>query len=211
MRRAVLLVAILGVLLVTAGWYLLVISPTNERIADAEDQLDAAQGEHLQLETQLKRLQRIQENQLLYVEALGALEAQIPPTPQTAALVDGLDVLAGATGVVFEGVTMGFPDAIEGADYFRIPMSILIEGQYFEILGYVYGLEDMPRIVVTQNVALSPATDDDGFTILRVVINAETYTSADLDIPIPEGFQSPDEETTGDGSSDGTSEDGGDE
>ncbi|HEY5578419.1 MAG TPA: type 4a pilus biogenesis protein PilO, partial [Acidimicrobiia bacterium] len=170
MRRPVLLLVVLGALVVTIGWYLLFISSSNNEIAEANDQLELAQDEELRLETQLKRLQRIQENQLLYVEALGAVEAGIPPTPQEAALLDDLAALEAEAGVVLDGVTLSLPQALEGQDYLVIPLSLVIEGQYFEVLGFVYGLEDLDRIVVIKSVTISSSEDEDGFTILRVNI-----------------------------------------
>ncbi len=180
MRRPGLLLGILGALAVTAAWYLAFFSPVNQDIGESNDQLEGAQDEELRLETQLKRLQRIQENQLLYVEALGAVEAAVPPTPQEAALLDDLAGLELESGVVLEGVTLSFPQDVEGRDYSVIPMSVAVEGQYFEILGFLYGLEDLARIVVIRNVNLSSSENEDGFTVLRVNVGAEAYTTSAL-------------------------------
>jgi Tfp pilus assembly protein PilO len=199
MRRGVTLIAVLVTVLVTGGWYLVTISPTNVRLAETNDQLEAAKNDQLRLETQLKRFQRIQENQLLYVEALAGIEAAVPPTPQQAALLDDLSRLEAETGVLMSGVTQAFPQEIEGQDYRAIPINIIIEGQYFEVLGFVYGLEDLPRIVVIKSISMSSSRDDEGFTILRVNIDAETYTSGDVTVPAPpEGAEEP-----ADGSSEG--------
>ncbi|MFQ5966288.1 MAG: type 4a pilus biogenesis protein PilO [Acidimicrobiia bacterium] len=206
MNRTAILIGALAVILVTGLWYVVFLSSVNDDIASAQDELSEAQNEELRLESQLKRLQRIQENQLLYVEALGTVETAVPPTPQEAALLDALTVLETESGVVLEGVTLSFPQDIEGEDYSVIPMSMVIEGQYFEVLGFVYGLEDLDRIVVIKNVTISTSENDDGFTILRVNIVAEAYTTSPLILPEPSEGEQPEE-----GAATTTTEPGGEE
>ena len=194
-------------ILITGAWYVLFLSSINDDIAMAEDQLEQAENEELRLETQLKRLQRIQENQLLYVEALGAVETAVPPTPREAALLDELTVLETESGVVLEGVTLSFPQDVEDEDYSVIPMSLVIQGQYFEVLGFVYGLEDLARIVVIKSVTISTNENDEGFTILRANVTAEAYTTSPLTLPEPASSEESDggtEATTTTEATDGT-------
>ena len=176
----------LGILLVTALWWLFVISPTNTKIADAQDQLASAEDNEVLLLTQLSRLKKIQESELTYRSAIGALDAAIPPTPQMPALIETLAELAEASGVEWEAGTYGNPVQVEGEDYFEIPVSLTVQGQFFEVLGYLYGIADVERIVRVDAVSLSPQEDDDGFTIENVSISAVTFTTGDVVLPAPE-------------------------
>lgn len=186
MKRTSLVFGILGFVLVTALWWLFVISPTNTRIADAQDGLESAQDNQVLLQTQLMRLKKIQENELTYRSAIGALEAAIPPTPQMPALIDVLAELAVDSGVQWESGTYGNPVEVEGEDYFAIPVNLSVNGQFFEVLGYLYGIADLERIVRIDAVSLTPQEDDDGFTIENVSISAVTFTTGDVVLPAPE-------------------------
>ena len=186
MRRTGLILGALGILLVTALWWLFVISPTNTKIADAQDQLASAEDNEVLLLTQLSRLKKIQESELTYRSAIGALDAAIPPTPQMPALIETLAELAEASGVEWEAGTYGNPVEVEDEDYFEIPVSLTVQGQFFEVLGYLYGIADLERIVRVDAVSLSPQEDDDGFTIENVSISAVTFTTGDVVLPAPE-------------------------
>ena len=186
MKRTSLILGLLGVFLVTALWWFFVISPTNSKISDAEDQLVSAEDNQVLLQTQLMRLKKIQENELTYRSAIGALEAAIPPTPQMPALIDVLAQLAEDSGVQWQSGTYGNPVEVEGEDYFEIPVNLSVQGQFFEVLGYLYGIADLERIVRIDAVSLSPEQDEDGFTIENVSISAVTFTTGDVVLPAPE-------------------------
>ncbi|HKZ29157.1 MAG TPA: type 4a pilus biogenesis protein PilO [Acidimicrobiia bacterium] len=186
MRRSGLILGVLGMLLVTALWWFFVISPTNAKISDVRDELQSAEDNEVLLRTQLSRLKKIQENELTYRSAIGALEAAIPPTPQMPALIDTLAELAEASGVQWDSGTYGNPGEVEGEDYFEIPLSLTVQGQFFEVLGYLYGIADLERIVRIDAVSLSPTQDDNGFTIETVSISAVTFTTGDVVLPAPE-------------------------
>jgi type IV pilus assembly protein PilO len=183
-------------LLLTAGWWFLLISPVNERVADAQDQLAAAENDELQLLAQRRTLQTVEDNMLEYLAALGDLEASIPPTPQTAALIDDLSVLADETGIDWRAGSYGQPQAIDSG-VFEIPLAISVEGQFFEVLGYLYGMADLERLVRIDSLSISPAQDEQGFTILNVAISAKAYTSSDLGLPVTEEIPPPEDGAPG--------------
>jgi type IV pilus assembly protein PilO len=199
-KRTGLILGLLGVVLVTALWWFFVISPTNTKIADAEDQLQSAVDNEVLLRTQLARLKKIQDNELTYRSAIGALDAAIPHSPQMPALIDTLSELAEDSGVIWQAGTYGNPVEVEGEDYFEIPINLTVQGQFFEVLGYLYGISDLERIVRIDAVALSPTEDDDGFIIEDVSIAAVTFTTGNVVLPQPdEPEPTTTTTTTGDG------------
>ena len=193
MSRPLILVGGLLAVLMTAGWWFLAVSPVNERVSIAEEQLVQAENEEATLAAQRRSLQQVEDNMLEYLAALGELENSIPPTPQAAALIDSLAVLAGETGVVWSNGSYGQPQDVDGA-YFEIPISITITGQFFEVLGYLYGMAELDRLVRIESVSIVPAADEQGFTVLNVSISANAYTSSDVILPnAPEGEIPPEE------------------
>jgi len=157
--------------------------PINGRITDAQDALQTAKDQELTLRTKLARLQKIQDAELTYISAIGALEAQIPATPQMAALIDDLTDLAKQTSVDWQGLTSGVPAPVPDTDYYQIPISLRIRGQFFEVLGYLYGIADMERVVRIDGVDVSPDQDPEtNATVLEVTLTAEAFTTSDLAI-----------------------------
>ena len=187
MNRIVILLSMLGVLLVKVGWYLLLVKPTQERITEAEDLVVEAEDRELLLRAQRAGLQKVEDNMLAYLAAIGELDRSIPSSPQTASLIDDLSALAAETGVVWESGAYGNPTEVEGQEYLEIPVNVEIEGQFFEVLGYLYGIADMDRLIRVESVGISPTQDDSGFTILKVPIAAKAFTSTDVAIPTVDG------------------------
>ncbi len=182
MNRSFLLIGGLLTLLLTAAWWFLLVSPVNGRVVDAEDAIMQAEDEEIQLRAQRQSLQRVEDNTLEYLTAIGELENSIPPTPQAAALIDDLSVLADETGDDWSAGSYGLPNEVDGG-YFEVPLSISIKGQFFEVLGYLYGMAELNRLVRIDSVSVSPSQDEQGFTILNVAISAKAYTSSDVLLP----------------------------
>ncbi len=181
MRRAILF-AIPAVLAITALWFFFVFQPANTRIEEANTQLEAEKQQETLLRTQLRQLQRVQENELAYLSAIGVLEAAIPPTPQMPVLIDDLSQLAFDSGVIWDGATYGNPTEVEGADYLEIPFTLQVRGQYFELLGYLYGIEDLDRLVRLESININPV-DEEGFTVLSVSLTATAFTTSSILVP----------------------------
>lgn len=182
MKRTGLIFGLLGLLLITAVWYLFALKPVNEKIHDTEAELQTEQESEVLLRTRLSRLKKIKDNELSYISAIGALEAQIPPTPQTPALIDDLSALADQAGVEWLGFNLGNPAAVEAEDVFEIPITLRIKGQFFEVLGYLYGVSDLERLVRVDGIQVAPA-EEDGFTMLTVTVNAKAFTTSDIVVP----------------------------
>lgn len=194
MSRNVLLLSILGALLVTAGWYMLLVRPIQDRIVETETEIDAESDKEFRLTSQRAARQKIEDNMLSYLSAIAEIERSIPPTAQTATLIDDLSVLATETGVEWQSGSYGNPTVVEGEGYLEIAVDVTIRGQFFEMLGYLYGIADLDRLIRIDSISISPSQDEDGFTILVVAISAKAFTSADVVIPIVEGEDLPPDE-----------------
>jgi type IV pilus assembly protein PilO len=182
MRRGPLIIGILVTLLLTAAWWFFLVSPQRERAQLAEDEREQAEQEEFLLRTELAALEKIQDNELRYRAALAELEAAIPDTPQTATLIDDLSELADDTGVAWVSGTYGDPVEIEGEDYLEIPLTIVIEGQFFEVLGYLYGTAELERIVRLDSVAIAPQQEET-INLLTVNLSGRAFTTSGAGLP----------------------------
>ena len=178
MRR--LLVIVLVTLLIAVAWYFFVVGPINERKDIAQTDLETAQSEEFTLRTTLSRLQKIEENQLEYATAIGQLETAIPPTPRLAELIDDLSFLADENGIVLESVSFSPPALAQETDIFGIGVALTINGQFFEILGFLYGSAELERVMTIESLAMTPTSDDAGFHTMTATIAGSVYTTSDI-------------------------------
>lgn len=156
MSRRGIALAILGALLVAAVWWVFFISPRNSDISELDDQIATAQDEEVILRAELKQLQDIAASELTYRSAIGQLEASIPEDPDIADFIESLNLLAAETGVDLASVSQAEPVLIGGGTFYEIGISLSLDGQYFEVLGFLFGLSDLERLVVVNGVSLSP-------------------------------------------------------
>lgn len=192
--RRVLLFGVLIAILLAVGWFFLLIRPIQADIADAQDQLETAQQQELILQTELNRLRRIKDAELQYTTAVSELNTAIPPTPELGSLIDQLEILAEASGVTWRNASYTNPGEESDAGFREIGVNISVEGQYFQILGYLYGIADLDRLVRVDGLNVASSLSADGFTVLTTTINATAFTTGPVVIPTPEELIDPAED-----------------
>lgn len=160
MRRPGVLLGVLGVIVVTVLWFLFFLSPRNDDIEQAEQALASAQDQEQILRTQIANLEDISEQQFSYQVAIQEMEASIPIDPELDAFIEDLTFLAERSGVDLVAVAANPPAPViaeDAADFFEVEVTLALEGQFFELLGFLYGLEEMERLVRVDNMALNPS------------------------------------------------------
>lgn len=179
MRRWVLLALLLAVLL-AAGWWFLLIAPRNARIAEEQDNLRAAQQQEVTLRTQITQLQEIRESEVEYLAGIGKLEALIPEQPLLDEFIDELFALTEATGVELSELSPAVPLVVVGSELRQIEVEAAVHGEFFEVLGFLFGLNDMERLVRVDAISMLSTQDDQGATVLSVGLTMRLFTLSDL-------------------------------
>ena len=183
MRRVGVLAMLVG-LLVTAAWWMFLISPRNGQIADYQDDLVVAQDTEQRLRVQIRQLQEIRDREVEYLAALSQLESLIPDRPLLDEFIEQIFTLTNDTGVELLSLAPALPLALEeGADLREIVISSQIDGQFFEILGFLFGLNEMDRLVRVDGISMS-SSEIEGETRLSVGIEMRLFTLADLIPPL---------------------------
>ncbi|WKZ82816.1 MAG: type 4a pilus biogenesis protein PilO [Acidimicrobiia bacterium] len=177
-----LLLAVLGVLLITVLWWMFLISPRNGEIADLERETFAAVDTEQRLRVQIVQLEEISESEDEYVEALDSLAALIPTEPELDEFIEDIDALAQATSVDLLTLAPSTPAApvSETSTLRDILVSCEIEGEFFEILGFLFGLTDMERLVRVDAVSLSSSESETGAIIISAGLELRLFTLSGL-------------------------------
>jgi Tfp pilus assembly protein PilO len=190
MRRIGLLV-VLGMLLLTAAWWMFLVSPRNSRIAELGDELVVAQDTEQRLRVQVRQLEEIRDREVEYLAALGQLESLIPERPLLDEFIEKIFALTNDTGVELQALVPAFPAVLEdGTDLRQIAITAQLEGEFFEVLGFLFGLNELDRLVRVDAISVASSVDPSGVTLLAVGIQMKLFTLADLlppldDIVIP--------------------------
>lgn len=199
MRRA-LLIALPLMLLVGAGFYFLLWNPMGEEIAVQEQELATLKVQENALSQRLRELNRVNERLPEYDRANANMLLSIPATPQIDALTDELSLLADRANVEWQAVSFSTPGEQSGTGVREVALAMSVTGQYFEVLGYLYGLAEMDRLVRIDAIDIGPDLDSEtGVNTLSVTINAVAYTTGAIVVPLPPEVADPDipvDETT---------------
>jgi Tfp pilus assembly protein PilO len=179
MRRWVLLGILLAVLL-AVGWWFLLISPRNAQIAEERDNLETSRQREVTLRGQVAQLQEIRDSEVEYLAGIGKMEALIPDEPLLEEFIDQIFALTEATGVQLKELTPALPLAAEGSELRAIEVEALVEGEFFEVLGFLFGLNDMERLVRVDAVNLAGRQDEQGATVLSAGLTMRLFTLSDL-------------------------------
>jgi Tfp pilus assembly protein PilO len=180
MRRLSLIV-VLAVLLVTVAWWFFLIGPRNAKIGDLEDQYTAAVDTEQRLRVQIRQLQDIRDREVEYAAAVGRLDSLIPERPHLEEFIEQVHALALSTGVELQTLTPALPEVVgEGSELRHISVSVQVEGEFFEILGFLFGLSDMERLVRVDAVALASSAEEGVGTVLSAGIELRLFTMTDL-------------------------------
>lgn len=194
MRRVGLL-AILAAVLVTAAWWMFLISPRNAQISDHQDDLVVAQDTEQRLRVQIRQLQEIRDREVEYLAAITQLEALIPDQPLLDEFIEEIFALTNETGIDLQSMAPSLPALTEeGADLREIVISVQIEGEFFEVLGFLFGLNEMERLVRVDGIAVTSSAAG-AETILSVGLEIRLFTLADL-IPPLDDIEIPGDTTT---------------
>lgn len=203
MSRRALGIGALGAVLVLVLWYMLLWSPANGDVQDAKDRREAAEEQADRLRTEIQRLRAAQQNEPAQRARLETLRAGIPddanlaqfildtndaavragiefisvaPSPPAAAAAPVAAAAATATTTTVPGGTATGGAASAPAE---IRISLQIQGGYFQVLDFLNRLDQMPRIVVTDNLSVTA----DATGRLSATLAARMFTRA-----IPPGF-----------------------
>ncbi len=199
MRRWVIFGVLLALLLAVV-WWLFFISPRNTRIAQADDDLQVAQDQQMALSAQVAQLRAIRDSEVEYLAGIGEMETLIPEEPRLDEFIEDIYALCGTTGVELLNLAPAMPTLMTGSSLRQITVAVTIDGDFFEVLGFLFGVMDMDRLVRVDAIAVSSGQDETGATSLSASLSVRLFTLADL---VPTTVPADGETGTTEGTTDG--------
>lgn len=164
MTRTTIALIVVAVLVLTGLWWFLVVGGVDDRVEDARLRGQDLELQRASVELQVLRLQEAAEASGAYARALDEIAVSVPETPAMDLFIEDLHALAGRTGVDILAIGASEPRPYIGepaVEVLVIELDIAMEAQFFEMLGFLFALEDFERLVVVDALSVNPGGGED--------------------------------------------------
>jgi Tfp pilus assembly protein PilO len=168
--RTRLVLAVVGVVLVLLLFFVFFIRPRQSELKQIRADIEAEEAQTLSLQSELARLQDLQENAPRLQAELATIRGYVPNDDQVPNFIFQVQDAANAAGVDFVSITPELPKPPpEGAPLAEVRAQLGAGGGYFAIQDFVRRLHGLDRAVRLDNIALDaaeePGTGDVSITL----------------------------------------------
>ncbi|MPZ74709.1 MAG: hypothetical protein GEU74_16100 [Nitriliruptorales bacterium] len=169
MRMTPPIVGILVAAVLTVAFWFLLYKPASDEEQAVRDEIAGLEGQQATLRNELAQLQGIQDREVEIRAALARLEELVPAGVAQPAAIRQLQRGADASGAEIGSVTFGLPGlptsaegtappdtGTEGTTLADIPVTMVVEGGYFQVVDFLRRLEvEVPRAVLVDSVSIA--------------------------------------------------------
>jgi Tfp pilus assembly protein PilO len=155
--------------LVLAAFFFLFIKPRQNELGEVKDDVEAEQTRTVQLRSELRRLQALQENAPELEAELARFREFVPRNHEVPNFIFLVQEAADEAGVDFVNITPELPKAPpEGAPVAEVRATIGAGGGYFSIQDFMRRLYDLDRALRVDSVTMTGEEEETGETTLTL-------------------------------------------
>ena len=184
MKSRTITVSVLVAVVVIALWWVFAYSPARSEASKVSADVDTAKAESRTLETQNKQLEDLKAKAPQIQAELDRLSNAVPEDAHLASFIQQANQIATATGVKWASVAPTEPAPTGSAG--TIALTISVSGDYYQVLDYINQLENMPRLVVVDQISLTSATDVNGAATVSAALTGRIFTQGAAVAPTPD-------------------------
>jgi Tfp pilus assembly protein PilO len=156
MRSRVAIVGVLFTVVILLIWNLLIFAPKGRDLSEAKKDVRAAQDIEVTLHQSLTRLQEISKNGPDIAAKLDRLSAAVPTAADLDGFILSANQIAVQSGIDWLSVSPSVAQAgTTGPSV--IPLTMSIQGGFFQVLDYLNRLEDLGRLVIVDAINTTSA------------------------------------------------------
>ena len=161
MKSKNLIVGAIAGVLVLALWYVFLLSPINSQKSKAHKATVAAQKDLQAAQAHLSQLHDLQARSKQIDRQVAKLRAAVPVNPAISTFIRQANQIADETQVAWQSVTPTQSAAAVGAVLGPTPvgLGIQVKGGVHEVLDYIDHLMALPRVVVIDQIQVTPGSD----------------------------------------------------
>lgn len=191
MKRRSVIIAVVVALLATGGWWFLLYTPKDEHLAQVEIEIDGLLAQQQQLRNEITQLRQVEADEENLRADLARLDDYIPHGPAQPSVIRQFQTSADAAAVEITSLTFGDPVAVvdaparPGSDLTlaEIPVSMVVEGSYFQVVDFFRRLEvEIPRAVLVEAITMGEGADS--FPQLATTWNGSVFAEVPI-IAVP--------------------------
>ncbi|MEM9166694.1 MAG: type 4a pilus biogenesis protein PilO [Planctomycetota bacterium] len=165
-RELVLLITLMALPLSS---YWLVFRPNNEKIEQAEREIEHKKAMLDKLQTVTARSETLEEATVQIESGIEAIEARLPNDREIGQVVRRVSQLAVDSGLAQPGMIARPP--VRGTLYMEQPIEMTLTGDFRGFYEFLLALEQMPRITRMPDMAVERAKDEDGHLTAEFTLN----------------------------------------
>jgi Tfp pilus assembly protein PilO len=162
MKTKNLMVSVLVGVLVVALWWTMLLKPTRAKVAKAKTDTQTQEDKLAPLERQLAQARQDASHAAELKAQFQSLQHALPDTPALSAFIRDANSIASASGVQWQSVTHATPAPGGPGGVLSITVGMQVQGTYGQIIDYLGRLASMKRLMVVDNLQLSPSTSTAG-------------------------------------------------
>jgi len=174
--RQMRLLGVLIVVLAAAGLYLYVYSPQQRRHERLKADLDMANSELAMSLVKMRKAPEAEGELEAAVAGLEALMRLIPAEDQLNWIVRDMESVARANRVTV--VEAALVDGKLRGRYLEVPLTVALTGKYEDVLGFVEGLGELPRIINVHGFTFEGGASRPDAALAESVLPRESLISA---------------------------------
>ncbi len=160
MNNRTITASVVASIAIIAVWWLFLFSPARSDASKVGDELTTAKAQTRTLEVQKKQIDDLEKRAPQINAERDKLRAAVPQDADLASFIDQANELGTEAGITWVSVSPTEPTA--GGVAGEIPLNMQVTGGYFQVLDYLNKLENMPRLVIVDQVALTATASAEG-------------------------------------------------
>lgn len=153
------------VVLVLVSYYVFLLGPVREDLAERQAERDSKQQQLSQLDAEIARLEEIQSRAPEIERQLLELARRVPEQPEIPTLVVQVQEIAEGSNVTQLLIQPEAPEQPEdGGEYTIIPVTMSFEGTYDELQEFLLRLRNLTRLVTVETIVYETVEEEGGTT-----------------------------------------------
>jgi len=156
--RNILILGILGIVIISIGFYFLLLSPLLQSLNDQARAREDKQAQLEEVQQQVNELEEVRRNSPVIERQLLELSKRVPTQPQIPTFVVQVQEIADAARVTQLSVEPGDAAApAGGGDFQVIPVTMQFNGTYDEMQDFLLRTRNLARLVTVTDVSFCRA------------------------------------------------------
>jgi type IV pilus assembly protein PilO len=175
MKSRTIMVSVLAAVAIIVVWWMFLYSPARSDASKVNDDVNTAKEESRSLETQVKQVHDLERHAPEIKAQVERLRDAVPQQPELASFIDQANQIATDAGVDWASISPTDPSTATNAG--EIQLQITVNGGYYEVLDYLNRLDNLPRLVVVDQISVTAAADaGTGTQKLTAALTARMFT-----------------------------------